>query len=360
MKIYVISGETSGDQHAAAVIKELKRQDPKTIVRGMGGDESIKAGMQLYKHQKDLAFMGFLEVVKNLRTISINLKLIKKDVLSFNPDMVLLIDYPGFNLRIAKFCKQNGIKVNYYIAPKVWAWKESRVKKLQAYVSQLFSILPFEEEYFQKHGVPAKYVGNPSRSRVDQYVHQSEESNDNIIALIPGSRKQEIRTSLPIMLNLRSEFPSYTFVVSQAPGFDDLFYKTFDTDIKLEPDMYSLLRKSKVALVTSGTATLETALFNIPQIVCYKTSSITYWIAKSLVKLKYISLVNLILDKAVVKELIQEEFNHRELTKEIDELLNNEQRRTQLYKDYKDLRDSLGMLEPAEEVVSHILGEEKL
>lgn len=321
----------------------------------MGGDECKAAGMKLFLHQKEMAFMGFLEVAQNLRTIKKNLKAIKQDILEFEPDLILLVDYPGFNLRIAQFCKKHGIPVNYYIAPKVWAWKENRVKKIKEYVDQLFSILPFEEEYFKAHDVKSIYVGNPSKVKVDRYIAHKKVDKEQIIALIPGSRTQEIKTSLPIMLKLRDQFPTYKFIISQAPGFDSSFYKGFTEDVELEPDMYKLLSKSELALVTSGTATLETALFGVPQIVCYKTSKLTYWIARSLVKLKYISLVNLLLDRPVVTELIQEDFNSEKLLELMQSLLNEQENRDAMFRDYTLLREHLGKDDPAKVITTHIL-----
>lgn len=348
MKLYIISGETSGDQHAADLIRALFSFDKDVVCRGLGGDASKAAGLELCMHQKEIAVMGFKEVVENLSKIRKALKLIKSDIKTFQPDAIVLIDYPGFNLRIAKFAHLHNIPVHYYIAPKVWAWKEKRILKIRKYVHRLYCILPFEEAYFKDKGVNAVYIGNPSKIKTDKYLSQHSREKQKSIALIPGSRKQEILTSLPLMLALKSKFPDYVFKVSQAPGFDAEFYHTIDADLQLEEDMYSLLSNSKIALVTSGTATLETALLGIPQIVCYKTSFITYSIAKYFVKLKFISLVNLILNKKAITELIQDDFNESNLIHEASLLLGDANRIESMESDYKELHSMLGSKNPSE------------
>ncbi|MGB1038412.1 MAG: lipid-A-disaccharide synthase [Bacteroidia bacterium] len=356
MRYYVISGETSGDNHASRVISELKNKDPKASFKGMGGDQSEKAGLELLIHQKEMAIMGFAEVLMSIRKISRNLAKVKNDIEQWKPDMVLLVDYPGFNFKIAKYAHSLDIPVHYYISPKVWAWKEGRVKLIKKYVSRLYSILPFEMEYFQKKQVVSTYVGNPSKETVDEFLAANPSSKkEKSIALLPGSRTQEIKTSIPIMLEALQKYPDYKVLIAQAPGFDDAFYHQFDENLTLvKNDMYGLLSMTDAALVTSGTATLETALMNVPQVVCYKANPISYVIAKAVIKLKYISLVNLILDKPVITELIQGDFNPERINEELDEILLDETRQKQIAADYTELHQVIGTLHPSKEVANHI------
>lgn len=353
-KYYIISGETSGDNHASRVLNEIKKEDFRAEFRGMGGDQSLAEGQQLVIHQKDMAIMGFVEILTSLKKIARNLKIIKKDIAHWQPDVVLLIDYPGFNFKIAKFAHHLGIPVHYYIAPKVWAWKESRVHQIKKYVDELYLILPFEKEYFARHNIAAKYVGNPSKETVDEYLktHPNNTSTKKI-ALLPGSRKQEINTALPIMLEAMKNFTDYELIVAQAPGFDDAFYHAFSPKLTLiKNDMYRLLAESSAALVTSGTATLETALMNVPQVVCYKMNPLSYRIGKIIVKLKYISLVNLILDKACVTELIQEDFNAARVTTELKTLLYDQNATNLIKMDYAELHNRIGNSHPSGVVAS--------
>lgn len=354
MKYYIIAGETSGDQHAATLISALKAKDKDAQFRGMGGDDCLAAGMHLVLHQKEMAIMGFWEVIQNLNKILKVLKLVKADLLKFRPDHLILIDYPGFNLKLAQFAKKHGFKVNYYIAPKVWAWKEKRVYKIKAYVDRLFCILPFEQHYFQQFGIEALYIGNPSYHKVKQFNQLHNPEPKKRIALIPGSRKQEITTALPIMLSLKSAYPDYEFAVAQAPGFDEYFYRQIDKDLVLEKNMYKLLANSECAIVTSGTATLETALLEVPQVVCYKTSKLTYAIAKRFIKVKYISLVNLILERKAIEELIQDDFNPSRLQSEVNDLLLSGLKHNHLKKDYSELKAIIGDLNPSE-VLANVL-----
>lgn len=359
MKYYIIAGEASGDLHGSNLIKELKQLDTSSDIRCWGGDLMQNAGATLVKHYRDLAFMGFIEVVKNLKTIFRNLKFCKEDILQYKPDVLILIDYPGFNLRIAKWAKEqnlfaeSGGKVIYYISPQVWAWKENRVKMMKECIDKMLVILPFEKEYFKnKWNWEVEYVGHPlveviesQKSNPDSYREKSQNTESNIIALLPGSRKQEIEKKLPIMLEATKFFPQYQFVIAQAPSLDDSFYKTF-TDAypnvsTAKNKTYDLLLQAKAALVTSGTATLETALFGVPEVVCYKGSPISYEIAKRVIKVKYISLVNLIMDKLVVKELIQNDLTPENLHRELNDILNNETRIAELKKDYSDLKHLL-------------------
>lgn len=349
MKYYVVSGETSGDNHASRVLTELNKLDPNATFRGMGGNLCVASGLQLVIHQKEMAIMGFAEVLGSLFKILKNLRRIKKDIKLWKPDIILLVDYPGFNFKIAKYAHKKGIPVHYYIAPKVWAWKEGRVALIRKYVSELYCILPFETEYFAKKEIKATYVGNPSKETVDAFLATNTLTNGtHKIALLPGSRKQEINTALPIMLEVMKQFPKYESLVAQAPGFDADFYHSFDPSLKLIPDnMYALLAQSDAAIVTSGTATLETALMSVPQVVCYKTTKVSYTIAKAVVKLKYISLVNLILNRLCVKEFIQNDFEPEKLCYELNLLLKSKEKRAQIETDYADLHKLIGPSYPS-------------
>lgn len=356
MRYYVISGETSGDNHAARVISELKKRDSTAHFRGMGGDQSEAAGQELLIHQKEMAIMGLVEILSSLKKIARNLKKVKRDIAEWNPDIVLLVDYPGFNFKIAKYVHGLHIPVHYYISPKVWAWKENRINGIKSYVDELYTILPFETEYFTKRNINAKYVGNPSKETVDEYLEVNDlHKGSKQIALLPGSRKQEISTSLPIMLDAMKQFPDYTLLVAQAPGFDDGYYHAFDPNLKLiKNDMYSLLAQSDAALVTSGTATLETALMYVPQVVCYRMNELSYRIGKMIVKLDYISLVNLILDKPCVTELIQGDFNAERVTRELNALLYDDATKTRIKEQYTELHARIGTSHPSVEVAKYI------
>lgn len=350
MKYYIIAGEASGDLHGGNLIKELKLLDDDCNIRAWGGDKMQAAGAALVKHYRDLAFMGFVEVAMNLRTIFKNLAFCKSDILAFQPDVLVLIDYPGFNLRIAEWAKQNGLKVAYYIAPQVWAWKENRGWKMKKIIDKLLVILPFEKAYFKnKFGWNVDYVGNPLLSVVDDfkknYNPQQPLSDKKIIALLPGSRKQEVSIQLPIMLKIADYFPDCQFIVAQAPSLDEGFYQPFLKNYAhiflVKNQTYALLSNASAAMVTSGTATLETALFGVPQVVCYKGSSISYQIAKRLIKVKFISLVNLIMNKPVVKELIQNDLTVENLKTELQLLLNDKATQTRIHTDYQQLKELL-------------------
>ncbi|MFC4232494.1 lipid-A-disaccharide synthase [Parasediminibacterium paludis] len=434
MKYYLISGEASGDLHGSNLIKQLLLLDSKAIMRCWGGNLMQEAGATLVKHYRDLAFMGFAEVVKNLPTILKNIRFCKKDVLAFQPDVLILIDYPGFNLRIATWAKQQGIKVVYYISPQVWAWKANRVKKMKQCIDKMLVILPFEKTYFKDVWQwDVEYVGHPlvevinsfksqvsgyklqntvsssnqvvssdnqvvssdnqvvssnnqvvsndnqvvssekqvnssnnqvvssnnqvvssekqvdsSEKQVNSSDNQVVSSNQPIIALLPGSRQQEIAKKLPVMLAVAKHFHQYQFVIAEAPGLEASFYQSFYAAAGITNNVttsnnktYQLLSKATAALVTSGTATLETALFGVPEVVCYKGSNISYQIGKRLIKIKFISLVNLIMDKLVVKELIQDEMNATNLIAELEDLLVNTQRQQQIMEDYTALKNKL-------------------
>lgn len=348
MKYYIIAGEASGDLHGSNLIKALQALDPKADIRCWGGDMMQQTGAVLVKHFKDLAFMGFIEVVKNLRTIFRNLSFCKKDIEAFAPDVVVLIDYPGFNLRIAKWAKKQGLKVVYYIAPQVWAWKESRVPAMKKCIDKMLVILPFEKQYFkEKWQWDVDYVGHPLVEVVGDFKKNHPEIHPEdqvppIVALVPGSRKQEILTKLPIMLGVAKYFPQYQFVVSRAPAQDESLYVALMENVPnvllASESTYSLMMRAKAALVTSGTATLETALFETPEVVCYKGSNVSYQIAKRLIKIKYISLVNLIMDRLVVKELIQNDLTVENCTVELTKILDNP---TVMLQDYKALIQKL-------------------
>ena len=354
MKYYIIAGEASGDLHGSNLIREIKKLDNIADIRCWGGDLMEHAGGKVVKHYRDLAFMGFIEVVKNIGTIISNLKFCKKDIADFQPDVIVLIDYPGFNLRIAEWAKQQGFKIVYYISPQVWAWKENRVKKIRKNVDKMLVILPFEKNFYRKWDYEVEYVGHPLADVVDSAQSDIEPlpgtilyplNENNIIALLPGSREQEVAKKLPVMLEVSKNFPDYHFVIAKAPSLKDEFYEKFMEPHKnvrsIRNKTYQLLLQSKAALVTSGTATLETALFGVPQVVCYKGSNISYQIAKRLVKVKFISLVNLIMDKEVVKELIQDEMNVRNVKYELTKILKDQDVINKMKEDYADLKKLL-------------------
>jgi len=349
MKYYIIAGEASGDLHGSNLIKELHHLDATATIRCWGGEKMQAAGSTLVKHYRELAFMGFVEVISNLPTIFKNLSFCKEDILEHSPDVLILIDYPGFNLRIAKWAKENNIRVVYYISPQVWAWKENRVKMMKQCIDKMLVILPFEKNYYKtKWNWDVEYTGHPLVEEVEKTklnIEHQQLSEKNIIALLPGSRKQEILKKLPVMLEVSKEFPDYQFIIAKAPGLDDSFYaeliKDYNNVSSVSNQTYALLQQSTAALVTSGTATLETALFQVPQVVCYKGNEISYQIAKRLVNIKYISLVNLIMDKEVVKELIQHEMNRSNLITELKKILPGSTQREPLLHDYQQLKEIL-------------------
>lgn len=346
MKYYVIAGEASGDLHGSNLIKQLQLSDNAAQIRCWGGDLMQATGAKLVKHYRDLAFMGFTEVIKNLPTILGNLRFCKEDIIIYQPDVIILIDYPGFNLRIAEWAKKQGFKVVYYISPQVWAWKANRVKKMKTCIDLMLCILPFEKEYFrQQWNWEVQYVGHPLIEVIEAFKTSHPSETKPIVALLPGSRKQEIAKKLPIMLSVSSHFPQFEFVVAKAPGQEDAFYEPFlegQHNVKVVKDStYALLNQATAALVTSGTATLETALFGVPEIVCYKGSTISYQIAKRLVKIKFISLVNLIMDKEIVKELIQNELNTHNLVRELQFITSNTEKIAALKSAYKELYNKL-------------------
>ncbi|WP_250433104.1 lipid-A-disaccharide synthase [Hanstruepera flava] len=353
MKYYIIAGEASGDLHGSNLMKALLKQDVNASFRFWGGDLMANVSNDLVKHYRDLAFMGFVEVVMNLRTITKNLAFCKTDIEAYNPDVIIFIDYPGFNLRIAKWAKQKGYKTHYYISPQIWAWKENRIHDIKRDVDKMYVILPFEKDFYEKkHNYPVEFVGHPlidaiaNREQVDEFSFRAEHglSDKPIIALLPGSRKQEIKKMLSVMLSIVDHYREYQFVIAGAPSQEYDFYKQFikTTNVHfISNKTYDLLSVSTAALVTSGTATLETALFKVPQVVCYKGSWISYQIGKRVVNLDYISLVNLIMDREVVTELIQDTFTKKQLKNELDALLDVDNRE-RLFLDYFDLEKKLG------------------
>jgi lipid-A-disaccharide synthase len=353
MKYYIIAGEASGDLHGSNLMKALYKEDVNAEIRFWGGDLMQNVGGTLVKHYRELSFMGFIEVVFNLKTILNNIKICKKDILQFQPDVIIFIDYPGFNMRIAKWAKPLGIKTHYYISPQIWAWKESRITAIKRDVDKMYVILPFEKEFYEnKHHFPVEFVGHPlidaiqNRTTVDEAAFRKEHNLDEkpIIALLPGSRKQEITKLLSVMLSVVDDFPNYQFVIAGAPSQEFSFYQPFLSNKNvhfISNKTYDLLSVSYAALVTSGTATLETALFKVPEVVCYKGSWASYQIAKRIVTLKYISLVNLIMDKEVVTELIQDACTSKNIKTELLKILEPDYRK-QVLDNYNELEQQLG------------------
>ena len=367
MKYYIIAGEASGDLHGANLMKALYKEDVQADIRFWGGDLMQEVGGALVKHYKERAFMGFVEVLMNLSKVLGFIKFCKKDIAAFNPDVVIFIDNSGFNLRVAKWAKQYGFKTHYYISPQVWASRASRVKDIKRDVDTMFVILPFEKEFYKKYNYEVQFVGHPlidgiaGRKQVDEQQFRQENNLDDgpIIALLPGSRKQEITKMLSVMLSLVDEFSDYQFVIAGAPSQEFSFYQQIigaKNVSFVNNKTYDLLSVSYAALVASGTETLETALFKVPQVVCYKGSAISYQIAKRIITLKFISLVNLIMDREVVKELIQNDFTKENLRVELTNIL-EENHRTKLFSDYYELEKILGGKGASEKVAKEIVKE---
>jgi lipid-A-disaccharide synthase len=343
MKYYIIAGEASGDLHGANLIDAIRQKDTAAIFRFWGGDKMQKSSGEVpRKHIAELAFMGFIEVVVNLRTILKNISFCKADILDFKPDALILIDYPGFNLRIAKWAKLQNIKAFYYISPQIWAWKTKRIHAIINSSKTVFTILPFEKAFYKKYGYDVDYVGHPLLDEINKggFNNIDFKSSKRVIALLPGSRKQEISKMLPTMLQLTEKYPDYIFAIGAAPAIEEDFYQSIigrKSNVRIvQNNTYGLLKTAVAAMVTSGTATLETGLFKVPQVVCYKGSSISYMIAKRLVDIKYISLVNLILDQALVKELIQNDFTIDNLSLELNDIL-SEKGKDRILKGYDEL-----------------------
>lgn len=367
MKYYLIVGEASGDLHASHLMKALQQKDNEAEFRFFGGDNMTAVGGNRVRHFKELAYMGFIPVLLHLPTILKNMSMCKKDIVKWNPDVVILVDYAGFNLSIAKFLRdKTNIPSFYYIAPKLWAWKEYRIKNIKRDVDELFSILPFEVDFFEKkHGYPIHYVGNPTADEVREFRKEYDETegafrsryaigNDKpIVALLAGSRRQEIKDNLPAMMEAVSHFPDYQPVLACAPGIDDEYYQQFiaGTDLKTtKNDTYALLSHSCAALVTSGTATLETSIFDVPQVVCYKTPvpHLIRWAFKHIIKCKYISLVNLIADKEVVRELFADSFSVKNIISELKNILPGSEERERMLRDYDVVDERLGSVSAPE------------
>lgn len=355
MKYYIIAGEASGDLHASRLIRAIKQHDAEAIFRVWGGDLMAAEGAVLVKHYRDLAFMGFIEVAANIRTILSNMKFCKRDLLLFKPDLLILVDYPGFNIPIAKFAHTHAVKTAYYISPQVWAWKEGRVKTLRKVIDKMLVILPFEKEFYAKWNYQVSYVGHPLIEIIEGYkMHKTDHnlrnnlhitSDKKIVALLPGSRKQEIQKKLPVMLEATAGMKDVVFVVAQAPSLPDSIIESYTNGYNevriLKGDTYGLLSIADAAVVTSGTATLETALFGIPEVVCYKGSPVSYAIAKRVIKIKYISLVNLIMNRPVVQELIQDEMNAANIHTALHEILFNDAERARMIADFSELKSIL-------------------
>ena len=353
-KLYIIAGEASGDMHGANLVSALLKQKPDLEIRAWGGDRMEKAGAELVKHYKDLAFMGFTEVLMNLRTIMKNLKFCKQDIEAFRPDALILIDYPGFNLRIAEWAHKKGIRVLYYISPQIWAWKKNRVYKIRRTVDKMYVILPFEKAFYAKYGVDVEFHGHPLLDEIahyrktampeDEFRRKNHLPGKPLIALLPGSRTQEISRMLPRMLEIVPDFPDYHFVVAAASSLPDSYYAPFlgkHPVTLVRNQTYDLFNLSVAGLVTSGTATLEAALFGMPEVVCYRGGSISIAIARRLINVNFISLANLIMDREIVKELIQDDLNKKNLTSELKKILDPGYAE-HLKQEYTELRQKLG------------------
>jgi len=352
MKYYLIAGETSGDLHGANLIRALKDEDPSAEFRFLGGEAMEReSGQKAFIHSSALSFMGFIEVVANLFTILSMMKKVRRDMIAYRPDALVLIDYPGFNLKMAGFAKKKGIKTFYYISPKVWAWNQKRVLKIKRVVDHMFCILPFEVDFYQRWGMKIDYVGNPlldaiGRFKADpSFAEKNQLIGKKVVALLPGSRKMEIKKLMPLMASLPGNFPDYEFVIAGAPGFSPDFYKEYfpaSTVRIVFNATYDLLSCAEAAVVASGTATLETALFHVPQVVVYKANPLSVMIARRVIKVKYISLVNLIMDVPVVRELIQQDYNEELLVPELNRILHDESYRINMKQNYKSLDIKMG------------------
>lgn len=360
MKYFLVAGEASGDLHGSNLMAALKRQDPQAEFCFLGGDLMQAQGGRLVKHYREMAFMGFIPVLLNLKTILRNMEMCQQEIIAFQPDVVILIDYPGFNLKIAKYVKTHTrIPVYYYISPKVWAWKEYRVKSFKKYVDVMLSILPFEVDFYKKHNYHINYVGNPvvdavsnfkkehNDDTLQEFIDDNNLENKPIIALLAGSRQQEIKDNLPAMLESIKEFTNYQPIIAGAPGLEPEFYQQYigDSSCKIVfGQTYRLLKYAEAALVTSGTATLETALFRVPQVVCYKTPipHVVYWAFKNILHTKYISLVNLIADRTVVQELFAKFFSVNSIRTEVNKLLNDEFYKNNMLAEYDRIIELLG------------------
>lgn len=357
MRYYIIAGEASGDLHASNLIRGLKTEDPDAVVRGWGGDLMRDAGAEIVRHYKDTAIMGFVIVLKNLDKIKANIRLCCKDIQEWNPDVVILVDYAGFNLRIARFAKETGLKVFYYISPKLWAWNTGRVNKIKKYVDRMYTIFPFETEFYRKYNYAVQYGGNPLVDAISErpfrqetfaeFIQLHQLPDKPIIALLAGSRRQELRYVLPTMLKMVTHFPDHQFIIAGAPSMTDADYAPYVRNMPVKiiyGETYRLLVQAQAALVTSGTATLETALLRIPQVVCYSGEGgrFSYYMFKTFVKVKYISLVNLIFGGEVVKELMMQHLTERNVLNELSRILYSERDREKMLRNYDEVIRRLG------------------
>ena len=380
MRYYLIVGEASGDLHASNLMKALQSEDGDAEFRFYGGDLMRSVGGTLVKHYKEMAYMGFVPVMMHLRTILRNMRVCKRDIMDWNPDVLILVDYPGFNLDIAKYVRSHSdIPIYYYISPKIWAWKEYRIKNIRRDVDELFSILPFEVEFYERHHYPIHYVGNPCVDAVEAFKASDEGaetdeafrrayglSDQPIIAILAGSRRQEIKDNLRVMMKTAQRFNSHQFVIAGVPTIEEAYYRKYipqEMDVKIVVNStYRLLRHAEAALVTSGTATLETALFDVPQVVCYYTSCgrMVNWLRKLILKVKYISLVNLVVNREIVKELIGEQMNVDRLEAELRQIVEGGANRSQMLADYAEMRERLGgsgaSQRAARQIVAHLIG----
>ena len=355
MKYFVIAGEASGDLHGSNLIREIMKNDPEAVFGIVGGDLMSEQGGEPILHYRKMAFMGIWEVVKNFRQVNRNFKICKKALVDFQPDLVILIDYPGFNLRMAKFAKLIGYKVIYYISPKLWAWNSKRVIKIKKYVDRMLVILPFEVGFYKQFDYKVDYVGNPLLDAIEQkkpdlpglksFIEENQLESKPIITVMAGSRKHEISTSLPVMLKLQAHFPGYQFVVAAAPSVEKEFYEKYLKNSAFRivyNQTYALLSNSFAAIVNSGTATLETAVFDVPQVVCYKVAPVSAFLIRMVIRVPYVSLVNLIMNEKVVQELLQNDFNEENLVKELQKITSDEENRREMMKKYRELKDMLG------------------
>lgn len=358
-KVFIICGEASGDLHASNLILAWKKHSNDYAFEAWGGDRLMEANVTIKKHIKDLSFMGFWEVFVNLRTILKNFSLCKKHILDFKPDAIILVDFPGFNLRMARWAKENNIKVLYYVSPQIWAWKKGRIKQIKAYVDHMFCILPFEQDFYKQFNFKVNYEGHPLLDEVDKFRHRNapETQEKKIIALLPGSRMQEVKRKLPLMLEAALHFEEYQILVACSSQIDPKFFEMFSHERVefIQSNTYNVLNTSSLALVTSGTATLETALFHVPQVVCYRSSPISYWIARKLVKVKYISLVNLILNRSLVTELIQGDCTVDNMVNELKLIEIGSPKRAEVLAGYTSLTELLGKEGASERVARKMI-----
>lgn len=367
LKLFIIAGEASGDLHGSNLISELKKNEHSIEIQCWGGDKMQHAGGSVLKHIRELSFMGFIEVLMNLKTILKNFKTCKAQISSFQPDALVLIDFPGFNLRMAKWAKEQGIPVFYYISPQIWAWKQSRIHQIKRCVDKMFVILPFEEAFYAKFNFNVEYVGSPLLDAIDAQCEESQQhvaftkrfhlDNRPILALVPGSRKQEIKRKLPLMLDAALSFPNHQVIVAGAPNMDPSYYSQFiqGDEMVVFNETYNLLRSAEIAAVTSGTATLETALIGTPQVVCYKGSFLSYLVARLLIKVKFISLVNLIMDREIVRELIQQDCTSTAIVAELNLLIPGSDKRERQLEDYRSLKELMGRGGASKKVALYML-----